>query len=82
VSSSATGYSLNDRGDKIRVPVEKYFSPIYVAKTGSGAQPPAECFLGALSPVANRRGRKSDYSLPTCDGIKNTWTYTLLSISL
>jgi hypothetical protein len=73
----ATGYGLDDRGVRVRVPVVLIFFLPHVVQTGSGAHPASSpvgtgvSFRGVKWP-----GLQADHSPPTSAEIKNTWIYT------
>jgi hypothetical protein len=74
----ATGYGLDDRGVRVRVPVG--------SRTFSSPRPPDRIWgppnvlskgdRGALFPGVERPGREGDHSPSTSAEVKKTWIYT------
>jgi hypothetical protein len=74
----ATGYGLDDRGVRVRVPVGvKNFLFSTASRPALGpTQPPIQWVPGALSPGIKRQGRETDRSSPTSAEVKKMWIYT------
>jgi hypothetical protein len=74
----ATGYGLDGRGVRVRVPVG---STIFLFSTSSrpalrSTQPHIQCVTGALSPGVKRPGREIGHSPPASADVKKIWIYT------
>jgi hypothetical protein len=77
----AAGYTLDDRGVGVRVPVGARFfsSPRRPDRLWGPPNPPIQWVPGALSPGLKRLGRVADHSPPISAEVKNTWIYTFTS---
>jgi hypothetical protein len=72
----ATGYTLDDRGVGVRVPVEsKIFSTSFTPALGS-TQPPKQWIPVAIPPGIKRPGREADHSPTVSAEVKKIWIYT------
>jgi hypothetical protein len=74
----ATGYGLDDRGVRVRVPVGAriFTSPRRHRPALGPTQPPIQWVRESLSPGVKRPGREADHSPPTSAEVKKTWVYT------
>jgi hypothetical protein len=69
----ATGYGLEERGVRVRVPEWSKVFSLHVFQTGSQAhQPPTQWIPGALSPGQSGLEPEADHSSPTSVEVKNT----------
>jgi hypothetical protein len=75
---TATGYTLEDGGVGVRVPVGARFfsSPCRPDRFWGQPNPPIQWVPSALSAGVKRPGREADHSPPTSAEVKNTWIYT------
>jgi hypothetical protein len=72
----ATGYGLDDRGVRFRVPVgSRIFSTSSRPALGP-TQPPIQYAPGTLSTAVKRQRREADHSPPASAEVKKTWIYT------
>jgi hypothetical protein len=74
---TATGYGLDDRRVRVRVPVgSNTFLLLHVVKTGFGVHLISYSMgTGAFSPGVKRQGSKANHSPPTSAEVKKTWNY-------
>jgi hypothetical protein len=75
----ATGYGLDDRGVRVRVPVG---SRIFSRSSRPAlwcTQSPVQWVPGALSPEVKQPGREADHSPPARAEIRKTWIYISLN---
>jgi hypothetical protein len=72
----ATGYGLDERGVKVRVPVGSELSLLHIVQTGFEANP-ASYPMGTegFSPGVKRQGREADHSPPASAEFKRMWIY-------
>jgi hypothetical protein len=69
----ATGYDLDGRRVRVRVPVRAIFCPYHLVQTGSEAHPATyPMSTGRLFPGVKPPGREADHSLPKGAEVKNT----------
>jgi hypothetical protein len=71
-----TGYGLDDRGVRVRVPVEARIFFMSFRPVPGTTQPPIQWVPEDLSPGVKRSEREVDHSLPTGAEVKKTWIYT------
>jgi hypothetical protein len=80
VLALVSGYGPDERGVRVRVPVEStiFTSPLlfFWWPTLRPIQPPIQWILEALSPGVKRLGSEADHSPPTSAKVKKTWVYT------
>jgi hypothetical protein len=74
----ATGYGLDSRGFRVRVPVGARFFSSQRHPDGFWGPPSllSNGYPGGLSPGVKRLGREADHSYPTSAEVKMTWIYT------
>jgi hypothetical protein len=73
----ATGYSLNDRGFEVRVPVRSRIASSQCRLLALGFnKPPIQWTPGAISPEVKRQEHEANQPLPTNIDFKNTRIYT------
>jgi hypothetical protein len=73
----ATGYGLDDRGVRVRIPVGSRIPFSTSSRPTLGpTQPPIQWVPGALSPGVKRPGCEADHSAPTSAEVKKMWIYT------
>jgi hypothetical protein len=70
-------YRLDDRGSRIRFPVEAGSFSLHCVQNGSGpTQPPGQWVPGFFSLGVKRPGRDANHSPPPSAEVKNSWSYT------
>jgi hypothetical protein len=74
----ATGYRLDDRGVRVRVPVGSriFFPPRRSNRFWGSTQPPIQWVPVALSPGVKWPGREADYSPSASVKVRKMWIYT------
>jgi hypothetical protein len=76
----ATGYGLDDRGVRVRVPVGSRILLFHVTRTASRVNPISyKMGTGGSFPGVKRLGRASDHSPPTSAEVKKMWINTSTS---
>jgi hypothetical protein len=71
----ATGYGLNDRGIRVRVPIGSRIFSTSSRSALRSTQPPIQWVPGVLSPGLKLPGREADYSPPTSAEVKKIWIF-------
>jgi hypothetical protein len=72
----ATGYGLDGRGVRVRVPVGARIFFMSSRSVLGLAQPPVQWVPGALSQGVKRPEREADHSPSASAEVKKTWIYT------
>jgi hypothetical protein len=71
----ATGYGLDERGTRVRVPVGSRIISTPSRPAPGPVQPPIECVPGAVFPGVKWQGLEADHSPPASAEVKKMWIY-------